>query len=534
MHKHKSSAYSATLQCLIILSAFFLAIAPVDAAERVENLTTKITLAANGEALVEHKIVVFSEGDQIKRGIYFKIPSAIGPISKPRVLRNGAAEPYSLDGRDIRIGNANVFIKNGRHEYSIRYTAATPFVAGADGTIKFSWAPLIAQFELPWTETQVELRWPADHAALNVDAPGATIADGSVICRSTKVDSRDPADFKVIWAADTFPEQSIRPRPYNPWLRYGAILAALAVFFYFHSQWQAHGKDLPAGAALPRSKTPRGISAGAARFISRMSYDAPCFVAALASLAVKGAVTISLEKKTQLQLKKLSDNETTLSPGELALKKALFAKGDPAVLSPSNSLVAKGMASHKIALRAEFGERFFTENKDSWMRGFLGALAAIAVLLVFIITDARSVSTDPVASVIGLAALMILFMTPLIYYSLMRAPTVAGRMIMDEIEGLKLHLSDDAPLPSASGDDFIELLPFAIALDVEKEWAARFGDSLPAAADSAAQAIIDWYNEMQRHNDGAALVTVFLPAIVATSSGGTAGAAGGGASAGGW
>lgn len=533
MHKQESPARFVALQFSIILALFLIVISPAQAQERVENLTTEIQLSSNGKASVRHNIIVFAEGVEIKRGIYFELPGGIGRITNFTVLRDGVAEPFNVDGRDIRIGKADVFIEHGRHDYEIVYDAAAPFVEGADGAVTVSWQPLINQFELPWSEARFALSWPEGNAPIGIDAPGAVTTESGLSWISTNAEGV-PERVEIKWAADAFPAESVRPRPYNPMLRYGAILAALGVFFYFHTQWQAHGKDLPGGAATPRSQAPRGISAGAARFISRMSYDAPCFVAALASLAVKGAVTISLEKKTKLQINKLSDNETGLSRGEIALVRALFAKGAPAFLSPSNSLVAKGMKAHQKALRAEFGERFFTDNKKIWGRGFTGALLVMAVLAVAMIAEATSVSTDFVAVLLGLGAVMFLFMTPLIYYALMRAPTVAGRVIMDELDGLRLFLSDEAPLPSVSGKQFVELLPFAIALDVEKEWAARFGDALPSAEDEAAQAVIDWYDAMRRQNDGATLVAVIIPAVAASTSGGSAGAGAGGASAGGW
>src|SRR5262249_4134460 len=71
--------------------------------------------------------------------------------------------------------------------------------------------------------------------------------------------------------------------------------------------------------------------------------------------------------------------------------------------------------------------------------------------------------------------------TTVVFAVLMRAPTVQGRKIMDEIEGFKLYL-DTAEKerlnihgePPLTIERFEAMLPFAIALDVEKPWSEHF------------------------------------------------------------
>jgi len=74
-----------------------------------------------------------------------------------------------------------------------------------------------------------------------------------------------------------------------------------------------------------------------------------------------------------------------------------------------------------------------------------------------------------------------------VFFYLMRAPTALGRPIMDQLAGFRLYLqtaeSDRLNLqaPEITADRFEALLPYAVALDVEKPWSDAFGAALRRA-----------------------------------------------------
>ncbi len=81
----------------------------------------------------------------------------------------------------------------------------------------------------------------------------------------------------------------------------------------------------------------------------------------------------------------------------------------------------------------------------------------------------------PLALVAGFALLNGLF------YYLLRAPTAAGRPVMDRIEGFELYLRtaetprlDVAGAPEITAERFERLLPYAIALGAEEPWSSAF------------------------------------------------------------
>ena len=92
-----------------------------------------------------------------------------------------------------------------------------------------------------------------------------------------------------------------------------------------------------------------------------------------------------------------------------------------------------------------------------------------------------------------------------IFYYLLKAPTMAGRRILDQIEGFKLFLtvSEKDRLnfenpPEKTPELFDKFLPYAFALDVDQKWAAQFSDVLAQAgrtgSDPDGDYQPDWYS----------------------------------------
>ena len=68
-----------------------------------------------------------------------------------------------------------------------------------------------------------------------------------------------------------------------------------------------------------------------------------------------------------------------------------------------------------------------------------------------------------------------------LFYLLLKAPTHAGRRLLDRVEGFRLFLDvaekDEMNFrnpPEKTPELFEKFLPFALALDVEQRWMERF------------------------------------------------------------
>ncbi|WP_075290002.1 DUF2207 domain-containing protein [Pararhizobium arenae] len=147
----------------------------------------------------------------------------------------------------------------------------------------------------------------------------------------------------------------------------------------------------------------------------------------------------------------------------------------------------------------------------------------------------------------------------ILFYYLMGAPTPLGTRMMDGIDGLRQYLTlaekermNMAGAPEMSPRHFEKLLPYAVALGVEKPWSETFDRWLLAAAAGAAAYQPAWY-----HGDSfsagsfgdrmggfagsmASTMTASLPPPPKSSSsgfssgGGFSGGGGGGGGGGGW
>ncbi len=76
----------------------------------------------------------------------------------------------------------------------------------------------------------------------------------------------------------------------------------------------------------------------------------------------------------------------------------------------------------------------------------------------------------------------------ILFLYLMKAPTSAGRLLMDQVEGFKMFLGkvdgdrlNRAAPPQQTPAVFEKFLPYALALDVEQDWAEKFSTVLGSA-----------------------------------------------------
>ncbi|MES0880089.1 DUF2207 domain-containing protein [Roseibium sp. SCP14] len=146
----------------------------------------------------------------------------------------------------------------------------------------------------------------------------------------------------------------------------------------------------------------------------------------------------------------------------------------------------------------------------------------------------------------------------ILFICVIGAPTALGRKVLDEIEGLHLYLSvaekerlNMAEAPDMTTTHFEKLLPYAVALGVEKPWSKAFEGWLATAAGAAAANNYHpgWYSgrsfDARRISESvgataSAMAGSFqssVPVPETSSSGsssGSSGGGGGGGGGGGW
>jgi len=190
-----------------------------------------------------------------------------------------------------------------------------------------------------------------------------------------------------------------------------------------------------------------------------------------------------------------------------------------------------------------------------FLASFLSGIVGGAGTLMSSLATAVRANSFPFALVLAFPLLNGLF------FYLLRAPTPAGRPVMDELEGFRMYMEtaesgrlNIADAPEITADRFEALLPYAVALDVERPWADAFATALARAHPGEADPISHYRPRWRRGgswsdaNFGSAIASSVTSATSAMRSslprsssgssgfsrGGGSGGGGGGRGGGGW
>ena len=392
-----------------------------------------------------------------------------------------------------------------------------------------------------------------------------------------------------------------------------ATLIGVALYYFF--AWSKVGRDPPKGIIVPLFAPPPALGPAGSRFIWKESFDKKAFAAALVGLAVKGRLKIA-DDGGDFEITKLAGQGPALTMAENALVSA--TPSGTTELDNSNH-VAIGIMKESLenALAKEFEGSVFVRN-IGWFAagavlsivglvlsalllpesdGFVGLFAAgfsgiwwgviltvawssvsgvinsrgffrklgSAASLLFLIPFGIAGMAIPVFALFSdsltpgmimlIGTAISLGVMNIVFYYLLRAPTVSGRKVLDQLEGFRMYMktAEEERLkilnpPEKTPELFERYLPYALALDCENEWNAKFTAVLAAAALAGATAPI-WYSgnrwnsgNMGGFTDslGSSLASSAASASVAPGSssgsggGGSSGGGGGGGGGGGW
>lgn len=381
-------------------------------------------------------------------------------------------------------------------------------------------------------------------------------------------------------------------------------LAGLGLLLgYYLVAWLLVGRDPEEGVAIVRYEPPAGLSPAAARFVREMGYDQKTFVAAVVNLAVKGAVEIR-ETEGEFSLHSTGRTPESLAAGEKVLLKVLSGRGVLTLEQGNHEVVGGALKEHEAALKLHNEKLYFVSNRGWIFPGIALSLALAGAVLLGLDEPERmatgaflslwlAIWSVGVYALVGkawlawriadsslrvvTALLVTLVAVPfvgaeaavlwilgskvapalpvafggaiglnLLFHHLLKAPTRAGRQLLDQIEGFRHYLDvaekDEMNFrnpPEKTPQLFERFLPYALALDVEQQWAERFaGVFAGLSGDETFRPA--WYhgtlwNSGEPGGFSTALGSSLGSAVAAsaTAPGSSSGAGGGGSSGGG-
>ncbi len=392
----------------------------------------------------------------------------------------------------------------------------------------------------------------------------------------------------------------------------------LFVFLFYSIVWWKVGKDPEKGLVIPLYEPPDNLSPAAVRFITEMGFDDKIFTSSIISLAVKGYLKIE-EKDKEYSLVKLNSGSKPLTADEkIVYKRLKFTSGSGhevlELKQKNHSILQSAIKGLKNSLKNSFEKRYFYTNRKYFLIGLAISVLFIVIAsiggneeqifslvwvsfwsvgvaaLLFAVFKAWKgalgkgkgktvalggaifITVFSIPFIIGeivgfyflfqsgsplmIVIIALLALINIIFYHLLKAPTLLGRKVMDKIDGFKMYLGvaekdrlESIKEPAKTPELFEAFLPFAIALNVENTWAEKFSDVLESIKGEEKEYSPGWYSGSGWSRMGAtgfasSLSGSFSSTISSSSTapgsssggggGGSSGGGGGGGGGGGW
>ncbi|WP_316840434.1 DUF2207 domain-containing protein [Pedobacter gandavensis] len=324
------------------------------------------------------------------------------------------------------------------------------------------------------------------------------------------------------------------------------LLIGLGIYYYI--SWSRYGRDPEEPVIIPSFNVPNDWSPALLRYFYIKKIDDKSFAISIINMAVKKVIKISKGaglKEEDYAVEKSTGSTSVLSKEEDAIYVRFFNKRNRIYINKSNgSTINAAKNAHSDRLKPQLDlKSFFISHKKHLITSTLVTLAAFGVFMFFVETGTpllvlflcpfiviggfcffggfkmiresipvgvfliiwgagfggvplfmllSNLSKLPIVSLVFIVASILMYGW---YVFLIRAPTAAGSDVISKIKGFKMYLetAEEHRLnmlnpPEHTPELFEKFLPYALALDVENAWGAKF-EALLNEADYSP----DWY-----------------------------------------
>lgn len=485
------------------------------AVEVIESFDVSVTVNEDATIQVMEEIA-YNFGEDQRHGIYRDIPvkyKARGGTYKLRVSEVSVVDDFgdayavqvSQEGSNLRlkIGDADTFV-TGIQNYVIEYTVDRA-LNYFDEHDELYWNVTGEEWEVPIRRASTKITLPqtiAEQDLQHTCLVGITGATQS--CAEIKLNTRfrqgfvaantEGVDFKhpqleagegmtvvVGWPKGIVYEptrvEKIMATVKDNWI-VGAPFIALIVMGYL---WWTRGRDPKGrGTIVPQYEPPKELTPSQVGTLVDERADNADLTADIIDLAVKGWLKIIQEdkkgflRKPDFRLKKLREPNSDLSSTQQLIMTKLFEEKSEVKLSDLKQEFASEWKSIKASVYDSLVDNKYFAKDPGTVRmayaglGVLVAFAGVGISMLWygVIGIVSSVVTGIIIGGFGVA---------------MPAKTKKGVLAKEYIEGLKRYLTVAEKerlkfhnAPEKKPEHFDALLPYAMALGVEKEWAKQF------------------------------------------------------------
>jgi uncharacterized membrane protein YgcG len=516
----------------------------VDYSDRILSFHTNINVLANGKLVVKETITVYNgngersedieysnypePNDDIQRGIVRDIPTRYTgkdglwqtkPFELNGVYNNGKPSNYRAEnlenGVRILVGDEDTYLKSGIYKYDFEYETGRQLIYHEN------------KDELYWNVNGNGWVFYADSVSCTIHFPkgsnilehacytgyqGSTASDcrAQLINHSTIhfANSVRIEPYQGLTVAAAIAKGVITPEPprtivdtLKDNIGLGLLAGILAFMLFFYSlAWYFRGRDPKKGTIYPQLEPPADISPADAGYILQQDYASHLFAAALIDMAVKKHLKIEVSTKRFIFKTTTYAFEKPSVPysndGRHLIGIYGFRPSDLYGMEVQTGTHNASIKSLFDALKTKLEERFKIKRgfQNTWHGIFVknngftktgGVLSVIAFFLCIMYLVPNFTFPLIIWAVMLTIAIIV---TQAVFVRLMSAYTVKGRQIADHLEGFKMYLKtaeqrlfDYLTPPEKTLELFEKYLPYAIALQVENEWAEKFDSILQHA-----------------------------------------------------
>lgn len=475
--------------------------------ERVKDFRINLIVEDDGSLDITETIIYDFAGN-VRHGIYRNIPlreedysvtisnisvtDENGNLQTIQKTYNSGYNGYRYNWINLRIGDENITF-DGEKTYIVRYRIerAVKYLENYD---RLYWDLIGDQWEVPIEKAEAFVSLPREIKREGIDLECFLGAFGSTEeCSAAYIleagrtilhfhDLRPLEAQEALTVALNFPKGVVsEPTAWdNFWyfIKLNPLLfLPLFLFFFLYRRWLKKGKDPKKKTIIAQYDVPsdlRPIEVG-------VIVDGVChnrdLTAGIIYLATKGYLKIVQEDKKEYVFEKLKSGDDLENYYDQKLFKLIFSSKSKDKVELSD---LKSQASAFLALRNEVFERLVSKkifaNNPQRVRVLYFVMAGLLFFPIFPLAGFY----HPALNMLGLFLSSMLFV---VFAFIMPKMSEAGMRLKEYLLGLKLYLEVAEKdrlkfhnAPEKKPEHFEKLLPFAMALKVEKQWAEKFED----------------------------------------------------------
>jgi len=556
-------------------------------AEQIDSFSAEFKVNQDA-SLVVKETINYDFGSVSKHGLYRTIPYIYRDEAGKKSeivfsdfkVEDGHGNKYNFSkSRDngnwlLKIGDADVLV-SGKKTYVVSYEAkdALKYFSDHDelywDVIGDAWTiPILradAKVTLPQNLSKEKLQQACYYGVYGSTSSCQGSIDDQGVFNFSHEQILSPDDGLTIvagWPKGLVKEPGAWDRFLKLFARYCPLLVPLIVLVWLVIKWFKSGRDPKGqGTIIAQFEAPDKLLPVEVGALLDERVDGKDISSEIINLAVLGYLKIVKIAKDSLikvlladdyLLIKLKSEDDGLSAWQKQLMTSLFAGKQEVALSDLKKDFYRQALKLEKALYKSLTEKKYFANNPLKVRTNYSMVAALffifGIALFYIITAVIFRLNLDIFWLLG--SFFLSSMLFVIFSPLMPKKTEKGVLAKEHILGLKLYLTvaekdrlEFHNAPEKNPEHFEKLLPYAIALKVEKKWAEQFKDLYNYQP--------TWYSDSTSHNLGALAFADSLSQFTALTnavaspnqntnssgsgfSGGHAGGGGGGGGGGSW